>query len=160
MCYDVLLPDPYRVFYFRHGGTYSELSGESEHFRKVRHRFGYLDLLRTYRLAAAASDAGIGAAVGVERVNRHRCYKSSARKGVLVVKLEKTRNIEMLGTAGCAVAAGGAGKYALSHHLIRHFRDKLHLAFTQRFVLAEYPYVVLELIEIRHSREGDGNSGD
>ena len=57
-----------------------------QEIRKLRHGSRYVDLLRAYRRAGSASDAGRRKLALVERSERHRSYESAFAVSVLVVE--------------------------------------------------------------------------
>ena len=84
-------------------------------FGKVRHGFGYFDLLRADGLATAAAEAGAGQLVLGHGGEGHGGDEAAAGEAVFVVKFQEARDVQTLRAVADAVVAGRAGPVSYTH---------------------------------------------
>ena len=122
------------------------------HFRKFRERGRHIDALRAGMRALSASDARCRTLLLFKRVDPHGRRKG-LRELIIVVALEKIRDIQSDGTSVAAISACSAGNALLE--ILRDLEEYTALLRGQRPFLAERPQVVLHLEYLVHPGEND-----
>ena len=122
------------------------------HFRKFRERGRHVDALRAGVHALSASDARCRTLLLFKRVDPHGRRKG-LRELIIVVALEKVRDIKANGTSVAAISACSAGNALLE--ILRDLEEYTALLRGQRPFLAECPQVVLHLESLVHPGQDD-----
>lgn len=94
---------------------------------EICHRLRYMNLLWTYGLTTAASDAGRRLLILWNRGQCHGRDESALGKAMLVIQFQQSRNIQTLRAVAHTVMTSRTGKDDLLHHLLCHRQEILHL---------------------------------
>lgn len=124
------------------------LNLHSKFLREICHCLRDLDLLRTDSFTAPASDTCAGLLLLRIRRQRHRSDKASFCKTVLIIQVQKFRDIQLLRTVADTIVARCTRKDFLLQHAVCDAKEILHLLFAQRFIFLICMDVCLKLFHI------------
>ena len=88
--------------------------------RKIRHSFGYFNLLRTYRFTASAANTGIRMLVFRHSHQSHGRNETAPGKAMFIVQLQQSRNIQLLWAMAYTIMTAGTGQGNLFYLSLIH----------------------------------------